>query len=65
MSETGLDSVRVQCPYCWENLMVEVDRSADRQEYVEDCHICCRPIVFQVAVEETKKAVVIARKENE
>lgn len=36
----------LQCPYCWEQIEVEVDCSIRRQEYVEDCSVCCRPIVI-------------------
>jgi Cysteine-rich CPXCG len=39
----------VQCPFCWESFTILVDRSVEHQEYVEDCFICCRPILFDVA----------------
>lgn len=35
----------VQCPYCWEAIELLVDCSVDSQEYVEDCSVCCRPII--------------------
>jgi hypothetical protein len=41
----------VQCPYCWEHFSLLIDGSVDRQEYVEDCEVCCRPIDFIVAVD--------------
>lgn len=28
----------------------EIDTSAGSQEYVEDCYVCCRPILFRVEV---------------
>lgn len=32
------------CPYCGELVEVDVDVSGgDRQAYVEDCPVCCRP----------------------
>jgi len=37
----------VQCPYCWEMFDLLVDSSVSRQEYVEDCEVCCRPIFFR------------------
>jgi hypothetical protein len=39
----------IQCPYCGEQIEVFVDRSVRRQEYIEDCSVCCRPIVITVA----------------
>ena len=42
-----LDS-SIQCPYCWETLHIIVDPSCDEQEYVEDCQVCCQPIVVSV-----------------
>lgn len=38
----------VQCPYCGESFETNVDASAGGQEYIEDCQVCCRPIVFTV-----------------
>lgn len=36
------------CPYCWQQLDVLVDCSVSQQEYVEDCHVCCRPILVRM-----------------
>ncbi|MBN1237295.1 MAG: CPXCG motif-containing cysteine-rich protein [Gammaproteobacteria bacterium] len=35
----------VTCPHCWERIVVAVDTSVPQQQYVEDCSVCCRPIV--------------------
>jgi PHP family Zn ribbon phosphoesterase len=43
--------VRVRCPYCGETITIEVDRSVEHQAYVEDCHVCCRPIEMSVSVD--------------
>ena len=32
------------CPCCWETVTVLLDLSADDQDYVEDCEVCCRPL---------------------
>lgn len=38
------------CPSCGEDIVVPVDRTAgDDQEYVEDCPVCCTPVVLRVA----------------
>jgi len=37
-----------QCPYCGERVEALLDLSAGDQEYVEDCPVCCCPIVFDL-----------------
>ena len=44
----GLEPVSLDCPYCGERIDVLVDCSVERQEYVEDCSVCCRPITIAV-----------------
>jgi len=41
----------VQCPYCGETFETEIDVSAGNQEYIEDCYVCCKPIVFRIEVD--------------
>ena len=41
-------TVRVACPYCGERIRIVIDAGADAQHYIEDCEVCCRPIVFEV-----------------
>ena len=41
-----------QCPYCGEALVAEIDPSVPRQRYVEDCAVCCQPIVIGYAIDE-------------
>ncbi len=33
-----------QCPYCWETISMLFDSSIDKQDYIEDCEVCCNPI---------------------
>ncbi|HSQ31098.1 MAG TPA: CPXCG motif-containing cysteine-rich protein [Gemmatimonadaceae bacterium] len=47
---TADTSGAVTCPYCGEPNSVSLDPgSGDRQEYVEDCAVCCQP--WRVTVE--------------
>ncbi|WP_203301402.1 CPXCG motif-containing cysteine-rich protein [Marinobacter sediminum] len=62
---SALESVLIQCPYCWETLDVSVDPSVLEQEYVEDCQVCCRPIVIHVTFDDDLTPHVDARAENE
>jgi len=43
------------CPYCGESIEIVIDRSVEYQEYIEDCFVCCRPIVIKVSVYEEDK----------
>ena len=55
----------IGCPYCGESISVLVDDSLPEQQYVEDCQVCCRPIVLHVTVDEESDVTVEARAENE
>jgi hypothetical protein len=46
-----LDEHSIQCPYCWELQTVFIDPSVAEQTYVEDCHVCCQPILLRVRCE--------------
>ncbi|WP_298545126.1 CPXCG motif-containing cysteine-rich protein [uncultured Aquimarina sp.] len=41
-----------QCPYCWEEISMLLDVSVSNQEYVEDCEVCCNPIMVQSRFED-------------
>jgi len=43
-----LAETQVNCPYCAESIWVLIDDSIEEQEYIEDCQVCCRPIVFKI-----------------
>ena len=43
-----LDSHLVDCPYCGESIELTVDTQETNQQYIEDCHVCCQPIVIKV-----------------
>lgn len=49
---TMLPAVEVSCPYCGELLTLLVDDSAGAQSYIEDCHVCCRPMVVRVQIDD-------------
>ena len=42
----------ITCPYCWETIEITLDLSIDEQRYVEDCSVCCRPIVISYRAED-------------
>ncbi len=60
----GLEAVDIQCPYCWEVIEITVDCSVSSQEYVEDCEVCCRPIVMLVEIADDGKPSVDVTRES-
>lgn len=55
----------LNCPYCGETIEIAVDYSAGSQEYVEDCQVCCNPMVLSVQVDwQGELLAVDARPEN-
>ncbi len=60
----GAHVASVDCPYCGERIELVVDGSIEQQEYVEDCSVCCRPIVVTVAAEEGEVLSVEVRSED-
>ena len=46
-----LDLQDIECPYCGEVISLTLDTSAGSQHYIEDCHVCCRPITVHLHVE--------------
>jgi hypothetical protein len=47
------------CPSCGEENALGVDPSAGgRQTLVEDCPVCCRPLVFLVRIDPSGDALI-------
>jgi hypothetical protein len=53
----------IECPYCGEVITLVLDDSAGPQRYIEDCHVCCRPITFNVDI--AAEGEVFARVQSE
>ena len=58
------EEIQVQCPYCGEFLIIEPEPSDVLLEYIEDCHVCCQPIVLQIRYREDGSNVAV-RREND
>lgn len=58
------DEVSYVCDACGEEIVIPVDPSAGvRQEYVEDCPVCCRPNVISIEIDEDGDVCVRAQAE--
>src|SRR3981189_2287566 len=34
------------CPHCWETISLTLDLSVPEQSYIEDCPVCCKPMLI-------------------
>lgn len=60
-----LEERKEQCPYCGEMIDVLIDCSVSYQNYIEDCQVCCQPIIFDVTVNTNNELTVFVSSENE
>jgi Cysteine-rich CPXCG len=40
------------CPHCGETINLTLDPSVAEQSYVEDCPVCCRPMIVSYSAED-------------
>lgn len=40
-----------RCPWCGAPIEIRIDVSAGPQTYVEDCPVCCAPMLVDVAMD--------------
>jgi hypothetical protein len=45
VSDTTIIDRRIHCPYCAEPMEIVLDLSAGDQSYIEDCQVCCQPML--------------------
>ena len=60
-----IEETEISCPYCGEQISVLIDGSIEGQRYVEDCEVCCRPIVLTYAVVDDQEIHVTAQREDD
>ncbi|KAF2408041.1 CPXCG motif-containing cysteine-rich protein [Pseudomonas antarctica] len=59
-----LETESYDCPYCGEPAEAVLDLSGGDQSYIEDCPVCCRPIIFDLQVHDDEWMLSV-RSENE
>lgn len=59
------EMLTLDCPYCGESFSTSADPSAGSQTYVEDCAVCCKPIVVSMEVEDEEIVAVRTRREDD
>lgn len=50
--------MEVQCPYCWELIEMGIDDCGENQQYIEDCHVCCRPINVHIMISDSQQVQI-------
>lgn len=61
-----IDESSISCPYCGEFITIAVDSTAGDQQYVEDCFVCCQPIMLYIQTDEQGQLLAIrAEPEND
>ncbi len=61
-----LEERSIDCPYCGELISISIDPSTGNDAYVEDCQVCCRPIVFHLSTDSGGGILdLMVRRENE
>lgn len=60
-----LEEQRILCPYCWEPITVLIDPGDMGVTYVEDCQVCCRPMVLEIRVGADASLLAEVRREDE
>lgn len=60
-----LQELNISCPYCGETIAIMVESSLEEQQYIEDCQVCCKPMVICVQPSANGQSVVEARGEDD
>lgn len=61
----SLEAITQYCPYCGEPVELFIDCSVPRQEYIEDCRVCCQPIIVTAEIGTDGTPFVSVRSEND
>ena len=60
-----LEECAADCPYCGEPITVVVDASCGDQSYIEDCEVCCQPMIVNASADEDGNVGVSLHREDE
>jgi len=55
------ETIHYVCPHCGESIQLSIDPSGGRrQQYVEDCPVCCNPNMLRVCFDDDGRAAIEA-----
>jgi len=55
----------VSCPYCGEVIEVLIDHQEAGHQYIEDCQVCCKPILFKLVFDAAGNTSFSVHDEND
>lgn len=47
----AIDEATLECPHCGESISLLLDLTGGTQSYVEDCQVCCQPILVSLWID--------------
>ena len=59
------EPTHIHCPYCGESLEIVVDSFVSRQEYIEDCQVCCKPMTLRISIGDAGQPNIEVHGEND
>lgn len=59
-----LETLSDYCPYCGEPIELVVDCSIGEQCYIEDCFVCCHPMVVCVQTDGESTQISLRRDDD-
>lgn len=60
-----LQELAISCPYCGETITLLVDGTLAEQRYIEDCEVCCQPMVVRLNISDDGQFRIVARRDDE
>lgn len=60
----SVTTASVVCPHCGEPVELLIDSTLPSQRYVEDCEVCCRPMVVTVDATADQPVVEVTREDE-
>ncbi len=61
----ALEECAADCPYCGEPITLLIDISSGNQSYIEDCEVCCQPMIVHLEVDDDGEANISLHREDE
>lgn len=57
--------LETSCPYCGESITLVVDEGGGtHQRYIEDCEVCCRPMLVHLSGDEDDYSIEVTRTDD-
>lgn len=47
----AIEEVSLECPHCGESISLLLDLTGGTQSYIEDCQVCCQPILVSLRID--------------